>query len=219
MSTYSFADLKKATEKKIGRALTEEQWESLAPYWSEPYDDADLREVLEALGDSTQDTFESACSRLSWIISLGLEETHAAVADHARLLNASGWQIRPLGEFWAWSWFYSYQSEREVLTGRRLDTHEPAMTDRLGAIPAFGYAPPETTTILYYFSTTWSFSGKRSVKLLHSSTDRPWKQLRAFSGLLHGGNLLSASTPIRSLFLISKRSDTTSPGCKRRVPA
>src|SRR5687768_7321288 len=110
------ADLRKELERRLTRPLPMDQWEEIAPEWSPPYDDDDLRELLSSLNNPNEELLHRECNRLGGIISRELEESHRTNPEHERLLNASGWNVRPLGEFWAWSWYYANVGERAVLT-------------------------------------------------------------------------------------------------------
>jgi hypothetical protein len=104
-------DLKKAAEKRLGSPISSDQWEKLLD-WSEPYSDADLKEVLDALRDPRDERFRSECNRLGALISGQLEEAHRTDPARRELLEASGFNVRALGDFWGWSWLHAHLPER-----------------------------------------------------------------------------------------------------------
>src|SRR5258708_7804997 len=104
-------ELRAAVEKRLGHAVDDEAWASSAD-WTPPYDDADIQQLLSALNQENSSVFVGECERLGKIISYELEAAHRTNPDWARILNASQLFVRPLGEFWAWSWFYAHQCEQ-----------------------------------------------------------------------------------------------------------
>lgn len=124
-------ELRTAAGRQLGHDIPDDEWSAVAPQTSAPYDDYDLCEILDALPrDHFGRSFVEECERLGEYIAMKLEALHREEAEMRDILDASNENFRPLGEFWAWSWWRADEDQRRVITLRR-PVYDDSFGDRL----------------------------------------------------------------------------------------